>query len=193
MKVILDNLTAFVVYMYSVSQSERILLMKIAILGFSGSGKSTLAKQLSAFYNIPLLYLDCVNFKENWVVRNKDEQRAMVAEFMKNESWVIDGNYNSLYQKERLFEADLIIILYYNRFACMKGAFKRNIEYKNKVRESISDGCCERMNFEFFFGYYTSSILLSEKIISRGLNLFIQRKLYYLNQEKSLIFTLDQL
>ena len=192
MKVILDNLTAFVVYMYSVSQSERILLMKIAILGFSGSGKSTLAKQLSAFYNIPLLYLDCVNFKENWVVRNKDEQRAMVAEFMKNESWVIDGNYNSLYQKERLFEADLIIILYYNRFACMKGAFKRNIEYKNKVRESISDGCCERMNFEFFLWVLYRQYSFKRKIISSGLNLFIQRKLYYLDQEKNLIFSLDQ-
>ena len=167
--------------------------MKIAILGFSGSGKSTLAKQLSAFYNIPLLYLDCVNFKENWVVRNKDEQRAMVAEFMKNESWVIDGNYNSLYQKERLFEADLIIILYYNRFACMKGAFKRNIEYKNKVRESISDGCCERMNFEFFLWVLYRQYSFKRKIISSGLNLFIQRKLYYLDQEKNLIFSLDQL
>lgn len=38
--------------------------MKIAVLGFSGSGKSTLAKQLSEYYDIPLLYLDCVNFEK---------------------------------------------------------------------------------------------------------------------------------
>ncbi len=38
--------------------------MKITVMGFSGSGKSTLAKQLSEFYDIPLLYLDCVNFEE---------------------------------------------------------------------------------------------------------------------------------
>lgn len=186
MKVIFDNLTAFVVYMYSVSQSERILLMKIAILGFSGSGKSTLAKQLSAFYNIPLLYLDCVNFKENWVVRNKDEQRAMVAEFMKNESWVIDGNYNSLYQKERLFEADLIIILYYNRFACMKGAFKRNIEYKNKVRESISDGCCERMNFEFFLWLLYRQYSFKRKNHFKGIKSLYPKKTLLLKSRKKL-------
>lgn len=124
--------------------------MKIAILGFSGSGKSTLAKQLSEHYNIPLLYLDCVNFKENWVLRNRDEGRRIVDEFMQNENWVIDGNYRSLYQKERLEQADQIIILKYNRFVCMKGAFKRNIIYKGRVRESISSGCTEKMDFEFF-------------------------------------------
>ncbi len=47
--------------------------MKITVMGFSGSGKSTLAKQLSEFYDIPLLYLDCVNFEENWVERDREE------------------------------------------------------------------------------------------------------------------------
>ncbi|MDE6125031.1 MAG: DNA topology modulation protein FlaR, partial [Eubacterium sp.] len=120
--------------------------MKIAVLGFSGSGKSTLAKQLSEYYAIPLLYLDCVNFEKNWVLRDRDECRKMVAEFMQNESWVIDGNYSEMYQAERLEQADKIIILRYNRFVCMKGAFKRNIEYKGRVRESMADGCTERMD-----------------------------------------------
>ena len=124
--------------------------MKIAIMGFSGSGKSTLAKQLSEFYDIPLLYLDRVNFKENWAERNREECKQMVNTFMQNESWVIDGNYSEMYQAERLEQADKIIILQYNRFVCMKGAFKRNREYKGRVRESMADGCTERMDFWFF-------------------------------------------
>lgn len=124
--------------------------MKIAIMGFSGSGKSTLAKQLSEYYEIPLLYLDCVNFKENWGVRDREECKKLVNTFMQNESWVIDGNYSWMYQPERLEQADKIIILQYNRFLCMKGAFKRNIEYKGKVRESMAEGCKERMDFWFF-------------------------------------------
>ncbi|MDE6111729.1 MAG: ATP-binding cassette domain-containing protein [Eubacterium sp.] len=124
--------------------------MKIAILGFSGSGKSTLAKQLSEFYDIPLLYLDRVNFEENWAERNREECKKMINTFMQNESWVIDGNYREMYQAERLEQADKIIILLYNRFVCMKGAFKRNREYKGKVRESMADGCTERMDFWFF-------------------------------------------
>ena len=51
--------------------------MKIAVMGFSGSGKSTLAKQLSEFYDIPLLYLDCVNFEENWVERDREECKRL--------------------------------------------------------------------------------------------------------------------
>lgn len=127
--------------------------MKIAVMGYSGCGKSTLAKRLSQYYHIPLLYLDCVNFEENWQLRNRAECRKLTAEFMQNESWVIDGNYNSdgFYQPERLEQADQIIILQYNRFVCMKGAFKRNIEYKGKVRESMADGCVERMDKWFFF------------------------------------------
>ena len=124
--------------------------MKIAILGFSGSGKSTLAKQLSEYYNIPLLYLDCVNFEENWVERDRAECKKMVYDFMQNESWVIDGNYSEMYQAERLLQADKIIILQYNRFVCMRGAFKRNHDYKGRVRESMADGCTERMDFWFF-------------------------------------------
>ena len=124
--------------------------MKIAVMGFSGSGKSTLAKQLSEFYDIPLLYLDCVNFKENWAERDREECKKMVNVFMQNESWVIDGNYSEMYQAERLEQADRIIILLYNRLVCMKGAFKRNRDYKGKVRESMADGCTERMDFWFF-------------------------------------------
>lgn len=124
--------------------------MKIAILGFSGSGKSTLAKQLSEYYGIPLLYLDCVNFKENWAVRDREECRKTVNAFMQKDSWVIDGNYSEMYQAERLSQADRIIILQYNRFVCMRGAFKRNHDYKGRVRESMADGCTERMDFWFF-------------------------------------------
>ena len=32
----------------------------------------------------------------------------------------------------------------------MRGAFKRNRDYKGGVRESMADGCTERMDFWFF-------------------------------------------
>ncbi len=124
--------------------------MKIAVMGYSGSGKSTLAKLLAGKYGIPLLYLDTVNFKENWQIRDREEGRKIVSDFMQNENWVIDGNYSEFYQPERLSQADMIIILCYNRFVCMKQAFQRNLEYKGRSRESITKGCNERMDFEFF-------------------------------------------
>ena len=137
--------------------------MKIAIMGFSGSGKSTLAKQLAVHYGIPLLYLDTVNFEENWQIRDREEGKNIVADFMQNDSWVIDGNYSEFCQKERIEQADMIIILCYNRFACMKQAFRRNFEYKGKVRESIAKGCKEKWIQNFSIGLSGSSIQRQER------------------------------
>lgn len=123
--------------------------MKIAIIGYSGSGKSTLAKQLSTYYKIPVLFLDKVKFLPNWVDHGLDESRLMVQDFMKNDSWVIDGNYRDFLQRQRLEEATKIIFLDFPRYSCLYRAFKRYCKYKNKTREDMANGCFEKMDFEF--------------------------------------------
>ncbi|MGL4773550.1 MAG: DNA topology modulation protein FlaR, partial [Clostridium sp.] len=123
--------------------------MKIAIIGNSGSGKSTLARILGDHYKIPVLFLDTVQFVTNWKVRDKDEGRDIVLEFMKNTSWVIDGNYTGFYQRERLEEADKIIFMNFPRRVCLYRAIKRYFMYKGKTRESMTEGCNEKIDFEF--------------------------------------------
>ena len=123
--------------------------MKIAIIGYSGSGKSTLAKKLSEIYNCPLLYLDTIQFEANWKIRDIDEGRLMVGEFLKNDSWIIDGNYREFLQEKRLQDADKIIFMNFPRHICFPQAFKRYLHYKNKTRESMADGCNEKFDLEF--------------------------------------------
>lgn len=123
--------------------------MKIAVLGYSGAGKSTLARMLGEHYNIPVLHLDTVQFLPNWKIRSEDEKRKIVKDFMQNDSWVIDGNYSALYKKERLAQADRIIILNFNRFFCFKSALKRYFENKGTSRMDMADGCNEKFDFEF--------------------------------------------
>lgn len=125
--------------------------MKICVIGYSGSGKSTLSKQLSVHYNIPLLYLDTVEFESNWKERDKDEAKAIVRKFMENESWVIDGNYRGYYQTERLSVCDRIILMDFNRFTCLKRVINRYRTNRNKTRESITDGCIEKLDSEFIW------------------------------------------
>jgi len=125
--------------------------MKIAILGYSGSGKSTLAKQLSDYYKIPVLFLDTVQFLPNWVQRDKNEARSIVWDFMQNNSWVIDGNYTAFFQKERLEQADKIIYMNFPRSICIYRAFKRYFKYKNTTRESMTNGCIEKLDLEFIW------------------------------------------
>ena len=71
--------------------------MKIQIIGYSGSGKSTLARKLGEYYNIPVLHLDSVHFKNNWEERTDEEFNEIVSRFIEeNESWIIDGNYSRI-------------------------------------------------------------------------------------------------
>lgn len=123
--------------------------MKIAILGYSGSGKSTLAKFLSIKYTIPVLYLDVVQFGANWAERDREEATSMVSQFMQSDDWIIDGNYTSFLQEERLKQADHIIYMAFSRWSCLWRAFCRWRRYKNKSRECRANGCIEKMDLAF--------------------------------------------
>ena len=124
--------------------------MKISIIGYSGSGKSTLCKNIANKYKINKLYLDTIHWLPNWVEKEKDLEIKELTEFLdSNTSWIIDGNYFSLLLDRRLEESDKIIILKLNRFACLHRAIKRKNRFKNKSRESITNGCEERIDFSF--------------------------------------------
>ena len=76
-------------------------------------------------------------FEENWKARDKNQAIEIVSEFMKNESWVIDGNYTNFLQSKRLEEADYIIYMKFSRLNCLFRVLKRYFKYKNASRESV--------------------------------------------------------
>jgi len=119
---------------------KEVTKMKIAVIGYSGSGKSTLSRKMADYYNIPVLFLDTVNFLPNWAERELEESKQIVWDFMQNESWVIDGKYRKLHQDERLKLADKIIFMNFRRITCLLRAYKRYIKYKNATRESMAEG-----------------------------------------------------
>ena len=124
--------------------------MKIAIMGYSGSGKSTLARELAEIYSADILHFDTVQFLPNWEGRNLDEKKKITEEFMDtHESWIIDGNYSKLFYDRRMEEADEIILLLFNRFACLHRAYCRYRQYKNTTRPDMAQGCNEKLDFEF--------------------------------------------
>lgn len=124
--------------------------MKICIIGYSGAGKSTLAKKLAELDHIPCLYLDTVQFEANWQERDRQQAFAMVRDFMQLESYVIDGNYRHFAFEQRMAEADLIIFLNFNRWACLYRALKRYFSHLGQARESVAPGCIEKFDWEFF-------------------------------------------
>jgi len=123
--------------------------MKIVIIGYSGSGKSTLAKRLAQQLGIEPLYLDRVHFLPDWAEREPESAREIVWAEMQKPDWVIDGNYTHMHREERLREADEIIFLNYPRIICLMRVLKRYRDFRGNARDSVADGCIERMNWEF--------------------------------------------
>lgn len=121
--------------------------MKISIIGFSGAGKSTLAKRLADHYQLDILYLDTVQFYDDWKVRSVQQQVKLTKQFVaKHDNWVIDGNYMNVYP-ERFDQSDMIFFLDYNRITCFYNAFTRYLNYRGRKRECL--GCKEKFDLEF--------------------------------------------
>ncbi|WP_210365410.1 DNA topology modulation protein [Bacillus sp. REN3] len=124
-------------------------MKKIVLIGSGGSGKSTLARQLGEKLKINVYHLDALFWKPNWVGVPKDEQRKVQNDLVNKEEWIIDGNYGGTIHI-RLNAADTIIFLDINRTICVYRAFKRMVQYRNKTRPDMGEGCEERFDLDFF-------------------------------------------
>lgn len=118
--------------------------MKIQIIGYSGSGKSTLAKRLAEHYHTPLLYLDTVQYYDDWKERTLLQQNEIVETFLnQHDAWVIDGNYGCVAPR-RFEECDMIIYLNYSRLYCYVMALQRYFQNRGRCRESCP--CIEKLD-----------------------------------------------
>lgn len=124
--------------------------MKILVAGYSSSGKSTFSKRLSKHYGIDVLHIDTIFFGPNWVERDRDTVEKEINEFMKRDQWIIDGQYRSL-ATHRYDQCDQLFLFDFNRFKCLYGAIKRRIKYHNQNRDSIAEGCKEKLNLSFIW------------------------------------------
>jgi adenylate kinase family enzyme len=124
-------------------------MKKIIIIGSGGSGKSTMARQLGKNLKRNVYHLDVLFWKPNWVGVSKEEQKKVQNELVKEEEWIIDGNYGGT-MEIRINAADTIIFLDISRTICIFRAFKRMLQYRNRTRPDMGEGCEERFSFEFF-------------------------------------------
>lgn len=137
---------------------------------------------LGNLYEIPVLYLDKVHWLAGWTEREREEELLIVEDFLKqNDSWVIDGNYSKLFFEERLNSADKIIFMNFNRFSCLFRVFRRYISNKGKTRNSMTQGCNEKIDTEFIKwilkdGRSSDKINTYKKIVSKHSDKVIEIK-----------------
>ncbi len=123
-------------------------MKRILVLGNSGSGKSTMAKLIGEKLNIKVHHIDSYFWGPNWNPIPKTELKDCIREIIKNDSWVIDGNYSSSLDI-RLKEADTLIYLNYPTSLSLYRVIKRRIMYHNKTRPDMGEGCNEKIDLEF--------------------------------------------
>lgn len=120
------------------------------VIGYSGAGKSTLACELARRCGCALLHLDRVQFLPGWAERPAAEGRAVVARFLdEHDAWVIDGEYGGFHLERRLAEADLVLLLCFNRLRCFGRALGRYRRFRGSPRPDMADGCNEKFDAEF--------------------------------------------
>lgn len=126
------------------SSSQSSPMKRILIVGSSGSGKSTLARQLSKELEIPVIHLDKYFWHAGWVGTPFQTWQQQVQSFVAQDAWILDGNYRSTLDM-RIKAADTIIFLDLPPWLCALRAIKRRIQYRNRSRPDMAEGCFERI------------------------------------------------
>ena len=124
-------------------------MQRVVILGCSGGGKSTLARAMGARLGLPVVHLDALFWRPNWVEPDGPAFRAKVAEAHAGDAWISDGNYAGRTFDLRLPRADTVIFVDQPRRVCMWRIFKRWWTDRGKRRADLAAGCYENLDWEF--------------------------------------------
>jgi adenylate kinase family enzyme len=123
-------------------------MRRVLVIGSGGAGKSTFARELGARTGLPVVHLDRLYWKKCWVETSKPEWEDVVRRTIACDEWVLDGNYGGTLDL-RLAAADTCVFLDLPRWTCLRRALWRNVVFRGRSRPDMTDGCPERVTWEF--------------------------------------------
>lgn len=99
-------------------------MKKIIVIGCPGSGKSTFSRSLHQITGIPLFHLDLMYWNADRTTVEKSVFHERLKDAMRNDRWIIDGNYASTMEM-RTEACDTVIFLDYPLDVCLSGIEER--------------------------------------------------------------------
>ena len=123
-------------------------MKRILVIGSGGAGKSTFSRRLHELTGIELFHLDKLHWKPNWVEPTKDDWKKTMEDLLKNDSWIMDGNYSGT-MKMRIAACDTVIFLDMPRTVCVYRILKRVAQSYGKNRPDMAAGCNEQFDWTF--------------------------------------------
>lgn len=112
---------------------------KILVLGGPGSGKSLLSFNLGKKLNIPVYHLDDIHIQHDVLKNGKENRNKAILKILKNNSWIMDGNYRSTLNK-RIQKCDIIIFLDYPTHKLINNIIHRFLNQHLKIQKEIISG-----------------------------------------------------
>jgi adenylate kinase family enzyme len=123
-------------------------MRKVLVIGSGGAGKSAFAARLAERTGLPLIHLDALYWKPGWIETPKEEWARTVGELLARDAWVMDGNYGGTMDR-RLAACDTVVFLDLPRTICLRRAVRRRITFHGRSRPDMTEGCNERLAWEF--------------------------------------------
>jgi len=121
---------------------------RISVVGTTGSGKTTLARQVSQCLQIPHVELDALHWEPNWTAAPNQVFRKRVAEALRGECWVVDGNYSRV--RDLVWSrADTVVFLDYS-FWVVTGRLLWRTLWRSLRQEELWNGNRESLRKSLF-------------------------------------------
>jgi adenylate kinase family enzyme len=123
---------------------------RVMVIGCPGAGKSTFSRELARVTGLPLIHLDAHYHVDTWPTEPEEKRaawRAFLAEIVKGERWIIDGNYKNSFDI-RMPVADTIIYLDYPTRICLFRLFRRQQLYRNRRRPDMPPNWKEKISWD---------------------------------------------
>ncbi|MGB5259910.1 MAG: adenylate kinase [Gammaproteobacteria bacterium] len=112
---------------------------RILVLGPCGSGKTRLSRELSRILDLPVIHLDANFWRPGWISTPQSEWRDVVSSLIEQESWVMDGTYESTLDL-RVPAAEAIIEVNCPRWISLWQVLRRSRYYRNRPRPDAPAG-----------------------------------------------------
>jgi len=153
-------------------------MKKVIVIGCPGSGKSTFARALHDITGLPLYHLDMMYWNADRTIVSQDVFRARLAETIKKDSWIIDGNYGSTIEL-RLQACDTVFFLDYPLDVCMDGIISRRGKERPDMPWIESEDDVDEEFIEFVKNYNSENrpevVALLEKYADKEIIIFKSR------------------
>ncbi len=159
------------------------------VMGVSaGVGKSTFSKQLGEILNLNVHHLDTLYWKPGWVEASLEEFSQKQNEIVKEDEWIIEGNYSNTYDI-RMKRADTIIYLELPLRVCLYRVITRFLKNLGKNRSDMGEGCTEKLDYPFLKFIITTYKSRKKKMRDR-FQVFLKngkdKKVYELKSKKEI-------